>query len=284
MWTEWLGDAKMDRLSLAEQGAWWRLVSLAHDCGHIIEVPTKRGKKTMSDGALILAGTPMSVTEMMKTLKITEEVDKAVFNSMLHKMEIAGSLRWNRDTLYVTHYEERQRSLTDTKEDRARRQRELRESKKIEAGDLPSPKDINIEEEVRGEREETHAQSCHVNSVTLIKELSRCYEQYIGLMNPLDADRMREFSEYYEGHAGEVDWIEKAFIKTPVNKRRWPYVQAILERYLEEGGPDDKSRQPGAEGTERPDTTKRRPLEGARETGWDVVGSGGDAPDHRDKG
>jgi len=233
MWVEWLGDAKMDRLSLAEQGAWWRLVSLTHECEHI----DAKGKP---DGALVVAGSPLSLAEIMKSLKITDEADKAIFNQMLEKMVNADSLNWDSNTLFMTHYEERQRALTDTKEARRQRQRERRDSKKREAEKNPSP--IDIEEESKRREAETHAQTCNEKPVTA--ELSRCYENYIGLLNPNDADRMREFTEYYESHEGKVDWIEKAFRKAPVNKRRWPYIQAILERYIEEGGPDGR-REPG---------------------------------------
>ena len=264
MWTDWLGDAKMDRLSLAEQGSWWRLVSLCHECQHKDE----QGKL---DGGLVVTGSPLSRVEIMKSLKISDEADKTAFNQMLEKMESGGSLMWGSDTLYLIHYEERQRAGSDTKEARRQRQRELREAKKREAEKNPSPN--IIEEEVRGEREETHAQSCHVNSVTLTKELSRCYEQYVGLLNPMDADRMREFSEYYEKNKGKIEWVEKAFMKAPASKRRWPYIQAILERYIEEGGPDGKSgSQHGREqrdGVNRGDTTPG-PGKSAW-PGWDVV-------------
>lgn len=305
MWTEWLGDAKMDRLSLAEQGAWWRLVSLAHECGHLDE-------KDKPDGALIVAGTPLSLVEIMKSLKITEAPDQAVFSQMLDKMKNAGSLHWSSNTLVVTHYEERQRALTDTKEDRARRQRERRDALKEKAEKSPSPGPSPLLEEESKRREaeaeaESHAQTCHENAVTqpqtpktsrrksvtiaepsngksvTIAELSRCYERYIGLLNPVDADRMREFTEYYESHEGKVDWIERAFKNAPVNKRRWPYIQAILERYIEEGGPDGRAGQKRAEGKtsgetgqQRVGTPQRDPLEGAREEGWEVIG--GDEP------
>ena len=264
MWVEWLGDAKMDRLSLAEQGAWWRLVSIAHECEHI---DAQTGKL---DGALVVAGSPLSLAEIMKSLKIADEADKAVFNQMLEKMQNAGSLNWDSNTLFVTHYEERQRAVTDTKEARRHRQRELREKREAEKN--PSPE----EESKRKEAEaETHAQTSNVKAVTL--ELSRCYERYIGLLNPLDADRMIEFTQYYESHDGKIAWIEQAFIKTPVNKRRWPYVQAILERYIEEGGTDGRAAQ--GRGVGEPNGAHRRdPLAGARATGWEVIGDDEEEP------
>jgi hypothetical protein len=272
MWTEWLGDAKMDRLSLAEQGAWWRLVSLCHECGHINE-------KSEVDGALVVAGTPLSLVEILKSLKIAEAPDKAIFNQMLEKMQNAGSLNWDSNTLFVTHYEERQRALTDTKEARRQRQRERRESKKREAEKNLPPEEESKRREAEAEAE-THAQTSNAKSVTF--ELSRCYERYIGLLNPLDADRIREFTQYYESHDGKIAWIEQAFIKAPVNKRRWPYVQAILERYIEEGGPDGragKRTEPGREpGAHREDAG-----EGGKFSGFHAIESGPDQPDDREE-
>ena len=291
MWAEWLGDAKMDRLSLAEQGAWWRLISLAHECGNLDE----NGEPT---GALIVAGTPLSLTEIMKSLKITGASDQAIFSQMLDKMQAAGSLHWSSNTLVVTHYVERQRAVTDTKEDRAQRQRlrreALKEEEKREAEKRTPP--LLEEESKRREAEaERHAQTCHGKSVTAdsnpknsngksvtieagachgksvtIVELSRCYEKYIGLLNPLDADRLREFTQYFESHDGKIAWIEQAFIKAPVNKRRWPYVQAILERYIEEGEKHADRRESGDEG-ERPGAGQRDPLATYRAGGWEVV-------------
>jgi len=271
MWVEWLGDAKMDRLSLAEQGAWWRLVSLTHECGHTDQT----GK---ADGALVVAGTPLSLPEIMKTLKITDEADKATFNHMLEKMKTAGSLHWNSNTLAVIHFEERQRASTDTKEARRQRQHDRRErlkadQEKREPEKSPSPKEPEEDSKRREGEEEHHAQTSNRKSVT-ISELSRCYEQYIGLINPLDADRMREFTEYYERHGGKIDWIEKAFKNAPVNKRRWPYVQAILERYIEEGGPDGRAgrEEDGRRGAD--ETDRRGSVEPTKRHQWKVKRSG----------
>jgi len=292
MWAEWLGDAKMDRLSLAEQGAWWRLLTLAHECGHIDQTGNL-------DGALIIAGTPLSLAEIVKSLKIADITDVAVFNQMLEKMESAGSLHWDSNVLMVTHFEERQRASTDTKEARRQRQRDRREKLKEEKGEPPpsSPPDPPITPDLdkediykRGEVRDSRSNLSRTFrdavpdteisnglSVTMA-ELSRCYERYIGLPNPVDSDRMREFSEYYDTHKGEIDWIEKAFKKAPANKRRWPYVQAILERYIDEGGPDGRAGQQfereedvrrGTHATDRPGTS-----EPATKHKWKVKRSG----------
>jgi len=288
MWTEWLGDVNMDMMSLAEQGSWWRLYAYAHECGH----QTEKGRKLVFDGGLIVAGRPLSLAEIMKRLKITDELDRAIFNQMVDKMLSVDYLKWNGDTLYVTHYENEQRASTDTKEARRQRQADWRrvQQEKREAEKRTPPQDTEGEEEERGERKEQHAQPRHENSVThaqetengnakaVTQELSRCYENYIGLLNPTDADRMKEFTEYYVSHGGQIDWLEDGFKKAPVNKRRWPYVQAILERYIEQGGPDERTGkehergegggEPAAE--QGAPAYQRDPLEATKRGGWKV--------------
>ncbi|NVM23480.1 MAG: hypothetical protein HWN68_17075, partial [Desulfobacterales bacterium] len=51
MWVEWVDDPKMLSLTLAEQGVWWRLCTLA--------------KKCMADGFLAKGnGAPLSLDEI----------------------------------------------------------------------------------------------------------------------------------------------------------------------------------------------------------------------------
>lgn len=118
---------------------------------------------------------------------------------------------------------------------------------------------------------------------SVTKELARCYEAYVGLMNPNDANRMAEFTEYYVGAGGQLDWIEKGFKKAPASKRRWPYIQAILERFLDEGGPD--GRKQGGRRAERAETDQRDtdPLAASRKRGWKVKQSGPDEAGDGDK-
>lgn len=283
MWTEWLGDVNMDRLSLAEQGAWWRLYAYAHECGHVDE----KGK---IDGGLVVAGKPLSLAEIIKSLKITDEVDKAIFNQMVEKMLSTGYLHLENDTPFITHYENEQRATTDTKEARRQRQRDRREAlnaeqEKREPEKRTPPQDT--EEEERGERREHHARTCHENSVThsqetkngheisVTAELSRCYERYIGLLNPVDADRIREFTDFYESHGGKIEWLEEGFKAAPVHKRRWPYVQAILERYIDEGGPDVRGRQGAEDESRGADAAHRRGAQAsATKRPWKARGGG----------
>jgi hypothetical protein len=95
MWVESLDDPKMRRLTLAEEAVWWRLLRLAQRCN--------------CDGSLITSsGSPLALHEMMDCLHLVEPDDKAAFYSMLKKMETEGSLCWNKETLHIIHFVERQ--------------------------------------------------------------------------------------------------------------------------------------------------------------------------------
>ena len=64
------------------------------------------------------------------------------------------------------------------------------------------------------------------------------YEQNIGALTPLIAERLREADETYPG-----DWIGEAIkIAVENNVRNWKYVSAILERWQVEGRVDGESR------------------------------------------
>lgn len=60
------------------------------------------------------------------------------------------------------------------------------------------------------------------------------YEQNVGLLQPLIADRLRQAELDYP-----AEWIEEAFrIAAGRNVRHWRYVEAILERWAREGRGD----------------------------------------------
>lgn len=62
----------------------------------------------------------------------------------------------------------------------------------------------------------------------------RLYEENIGPLTPLLADRLTEAEQEYP-----LDWIEEAFrIAVANNVRRWRYVEAILEAWKTEGRHD----------------------------------------------
>ncbi|HZU13558.1 MAG TPA: DnaD domain protein [Chloroflexota bacterium] len=63
------------------------------------------------------------------------------------------------------------------------------------------------------------------------------YEQNIGPLTPLIAERIRDAERTYPR-----TWIERAIEETVgYNKRNWRYVEAILARWEEIGGPDEAS-------------------------------------------
>jgi DNA replication protein len=64
------------------------------------------------------------------------------------------------------------------------------------------------------------------------------YEQNIGSLTPLIADQLRDAEETYP-----AGWIEEAIDLAVQNSaRKWSYVQAILERWRQEGKSDGISR------------------------------------------
>lgn len=70
----------------------------------------------------------------------------------------------------------------------------------------------------------------------------RLYEQNIGLLSPLIADRLIDALETYP-----VDWIESAIDESvSYNRRSWRYIQRILEKWAAEG------REPASPGRGRP--------------------------------
>lgn len=253
MWVEWLGDPKIDSLSLAQQGAWWRLVSLAHQCA--------------DDGALTVGGTPLSTEEIMKTLKITDEADRQVFLTMIEKMKARGSLHWNSNTLVVTHYKDRQEMVPSNFPEAVLARQHKHRQKGLAAENAsplnkPPNKRTEGDKETEGEgekRRDVTAEMSQKGRDSILAELSRLYEQYIGLLTPPAGDQLREFAEHYEG---DIKWIQKAFDASG-SKRRWPYVAAILERYQEEGGPGertDKGRRAGTPQRPAPQAGRKRPL------------------------
>lgn len=64
------------------------------------------------------------------------------------------------------------------------------------------------------------------------------YEQNIGLLTPMVAERLKEAEATYP-----AEWLVAAFkIAVDNNKRSWAYVRAILERWRVEGRDDDSKK------------------------------------------
>ena len=262
MWVEWIDDPGMLDLSLAEQGAWWRLVTLAKKCG--------------ADGHLVKGhGAPLSLDQIADALRIRTTADRRVFDSMVEKMTDQVSLHWNHATLIITHFAERQAKTTsETPEAVRARVRRYRERK---SGIPPKnpPRDIDIEEEEEAEASSLHSVTCNGYNVTsepALAKIATLHEQHFGQITPILSEKFKGFVEDF---SGPVEWIDLAFAEAVKYKnRRWQYVEAILNSWQEKGGPHADRRGAKGEGT---GTCRRDPLEGARATGWEVIGD--DEPD-----
>ncbi len=277
MWVEWVDDPKMLSLSLAEQGAWWRLCTLA--------------KKCAADGFLVKGrGAPLSLDQIADAIRIRTKVDRGVFMSMVTKMTDLGSLHWSSDlALVITNFAARQaRTTSETPEavrDRVRRHRErqavkekpLQEHLPSSPPDPPITKDIDTEAEVTS----LHSVTCNEKSVTFepaLAKIATLHEQFFGLITPVLSEKFKDFVENYRG---PVDWIDLAFAEAVKYKnRRWQYVEAILNNWQEKGGPH-ADRERGDEG-ERPGADQRDIIAEARAGGWEVLGD--DEPETAEAG
>lgn len=64
------------------------------------------------------------------------------------------------------------------------------------------------------------------------------YEKNIGLLTPLIVEELKEAEKTYP-----AQWIEDAFREAvALNRRRWKYIQALLERWHAEGRTDEERR------------------------------------------
>jgi DnaD/phage-associated family protein len=255
MWVEWIDDPKMLSLSLAQQGAWWRLLALAQKC--------------MADGLLVKGnGAPLSLDEIAATLRITTKPDRKVFDSMIEKMTDQGSLHWNSNALVVTHFAERQaKTSSETPEairDRVRRHRERQQVTEKPLPPLTTPtttKNIEAEVEVESNGSVTQKTPLHGNGKTVTAEailakVSQLHEENFGIITPLLAEKFKDFAENYRGL---VEWIHDAFEEACSNNvRKWSYVEAILDTCQREGRkPRGKRKEQPSQGPKRPATHQR---------------------------
>jgi DNA replication protein len=69
-----------------------------------------------------------------------------------------------------------------------------------------------------------------------VRDIYSLYEQNIGMITPMVADKLREAEESYSS-----EWIQEAFTEAVLNnKRNWKYIERILERWATEGKDDGK--------------------------------------------
>ena len=119
LWIESLDDLKLVRLTLAERGAWWGLLSLAGKCN--------------AEGKVAFGAVGFTINQIADALHIKTPQDRQSLESMIKKMESFGALVWNADTLTIVHYKDRQKvPLSSTPEAIADRVKRFRDKQKRE--------------------------------------------------------------------------------------------------------------------------------------------------------
>ncbi|MBA7703454.1 hypothetical protein ES703_112240 [subsurface metagenome] len=262
MWVEWIDDPKMLSLSLAQQGAWWRLLALAQKC--------------MADGLLVKGnGAPLSLDEITDTLRIITKPDRKVFDSMIKKMTGQGSLHWDSNALVVTHFAERQaKTSSETPEairDRVRLHRERQAVTENPLHPLTTPTtvkegEVEAEVECNGKKLVTR-NGKSVTPEAVLSEIAKSHLENFGIITPILSEKFKDFVENYRG---PVEWIKDAFAEAVThNVRKWAYVEAILDRWQQEGR--EKHGRGISPGRGAP-AHKQDPHAAAKAAGWKVGG------------
>ena len=262
LWVEWIHDPKMFSLTWAEKGMWCGVLTLAQQCA-------AAGQLVKGDG------TPLTIPEMANSLHITSPKDRKILEGMISKMAGAGSLHWNSNLLVVTHFAERQAKIpSETSEavrDRVRRHRESKGVTEIPLHPLTTPTTIKegeaeAEVECNGKKPVT----CNGKSVTFepaIAEITKLHEENFGIITPILSEKFKYFVENYRG---PVEWIKEAFAEAVThNVRKWAYVEAILDRWQQEGR--EKHGRGVSPGRGAP-AHKQDPHAAAKRAGWKVGG------------
>ncbi len=205
MWLEALDDPKLTRMSLAERGAWWGILKLAGKCN--------------AGGKLVSGGEGLGIDDIADALHIKTGEERQALESVIVKMEKRGSLKWNENhILTVVHWEERQRVP-------------------------PSARPEAIAERVRRHRE--RQKTSEGEAVGELGVISKLYEENIGVLTPVAAERLKDIAERYPpGWFGEA--LNDAVAR---GARNLKYIEAILERWKVEGF---KAPRKGGEGEQRP--------------------------------
>jgi len=111
MWVVWIHDPDYLSLTLAEQGAWWRLYTLAQEL-------SSNGRISHGNGRAL------TMDEMTTILHLTRKADSKVFREMIEKRIRHGNLRWDGATLVLTDFAaEQMRMPSSDSGERVRRHR-----------------------------------------------------------------------------------------------------------------------------------------------------------------
>ena len=255
LWVEWIHDPKMFSLTWAEKGMWCGVLTLAQQCA--------------ADGQLVKGdGTPLTIPEMANSLHITSPKDRKILEGMISKMAGAGSLHWNSKLLVVTHFAERQAKISsETSEAIRDRVRRHRESKNVTANPLHPLTTPTTVKEGEAEVEVECNGKKPVTPEAILAEIVKKYEENIGIITPILSEKFKDFAENYRG---PVEWIHDAFEEAVTNNvRKWAYVEAILDRWQQEGR---EKHGRGISPGRGPAAHKQDPHAAAKAAGWKVGG------------
>jgi len=277
MWVEWIHDPKMLGLTLAETGAWWKLVALAQELAQ--------------DGRIAeSAGRPLNIDEVANCLHLSKRNDIKHLLIMIEKMQRQGSLHWEGATLVITKFAERQAQVPSATREAVRdrvklhRRRQLETEKPLhEVPPRPPLLEEEGEEETEEERNDKKLVTCNDNSVKtdyVCAQIVTLFEDNIGQLPGIVGDDIREFCDSFNG---DVSWVKPAFKEAlSRNKRNWKYIRAILENWQDEGGPPDAERKNG-QSRRAPDAgtgaPRRYTREEAEADGWTVNSEEETAPE-----
>ncbi|MBA7468382.1 hypothetical protein ES707_03630 [subsurface metagenome] len=210
MWLEALDDPKLTRLSLAEKGAWWGILKLAGKCD--------------AGGKLLSGGQGLDTDEIADALHIKTSEDRQSLETMIGKMKIRGSLKWNENnTLTVIHWEERQRippsARPEAIADRVRRYRERRK-KTEEPEELAPPPTLGTSKEATPEMSQD-------DEVLAIWSGAKNFP----LITSEDSKEATRFLTELKAEFPDVDILEEskswaaAKLSEPLTKRSMPFKQ-----------------------------------------------------------
>lgn len=203
---------------------------------HTIEIFLLAGEN-MKDGLL------PPVTVMAWRLHLTE----VKLSETLRALAEVGVVHETSDGWIVTNFVKRQ---TSESLERVRRYRDKRNRYS----------NANVTDDVTVV-ETPSSSSLTLNSLNLNSSVFALYEQNIGILTPLIADRLKDAEKDYP-----QEWIEEAFdVAIQNNARNWAYIQAILDRWKVDGFKADTRPRKNGKGNYRKNGGQERSSPEARQ-------------------
>lgn len=196
------------------------------------------GGSSPTPGDICIApGVPYTQAQRAEVAK----VDLETLQSAERKMIAASKITINGDLVQITNFAQyqaifdRDQYMRDYMRDYMRQKRLPLPELLPEATQLEQqpkiPKVIQPGEETTGQEEPTY----QILSDILAK-LTANYEKEIGLISAIIANQLVDFAHLYHQRDAPLNWIDQAFAEAASNNiRKWSYVKAILNTWMEQG-------------------------------------------------